>query len=201
MLAIALSACGIGALHLVDGDRVESHNLVRQVFYQEDDAHAARFKCDALSAAISKLTGYTEITTSCKYVLSQEDVLSEIANSDFGVLAADRPRITINRWFYRSCRQLEVPGMASLQGILGPLYCPRQCDYDPFDSLERSMTQALGQEVHDDLIHGLQASRPRDYPSDVFGPMDLASAQAKDVIGYVSRAWPPVALGRAVKMT
>ncbi len=56
-LGIALGSSGIGMIHLVDFDRVEVHNIHRQIAFTRSDT--GRYKCEALADLL---------TARCEYV-------------------------------------------------------------------------------------------------------------------------------------
>ncbi len=50
-LGIALGGTGIGTIHLVDFDRVEVHNIHRQIAFTKEDT--GKYKCEALARVIT----------------------------------------------------------------------------------------------------------------------------------------------------
>lgn len=57
-LGIALGSSGIGKIHLVDFDRVEVHNIHRQIAFKTEDQ--GRFKSEALAETIAKRCDFVE---------------------------------------------------------------------------------------------------------------------------------------------
>lgn len=56
-----LSSCGVGSIGLVDFDRVEGHNLQRQIIYSEDDV--SEYKVVVAAGVARKMNSALDITT------------------------------------------------------------------------------------------------------------------------------------------
>lgn len=57
-LGIALGSCGIGKIHLVDFDKVEIHNIHRQIAFTKNDV--GRYKAEALAKVIESRSDFVE---------------------------------------------------------------------------------------------------------------------------------------------
>jgi len=58
-VAVMLTRAGIGSLHLVDSDKVESSNLNRQIYRMK---HLGRYKTKALTQELKEINPYIRIT-------------------------------------------------------------------------------------------------------------------------------------------
>jgi molybdopterin/thiamine biosynthesis adenylyltransferase len=58
-LGIALGSSGIGKIHLIDFDKVEIHNIHRQIAFTKEEI--GKYKCEALSEAISSRCDYVTV--------------------------------------------------------------------------------------------------------------------------------------------
>jgi adenylyltransferase/sulfurtransferase len=85
-IAVHLAASGIGKLHLVDFDTIDSSNLHRQVFYALDDV--GKPKAETLSNFIKKRAPFTEVSFSTEPI-TKDNVFELIANVDIVVDGTD----------------------------------------------------------------------------------------------------------------
>jgi molybdopterin/thiamine biosynthesis adenylyltransferase len=58
-LGIALGSSGIGKIHLIDFDKVEIHNIHRQIAFTKEEI--GKYKCEALSEAIISRCDYVTV--------------------------------------------------------------------------------------------------------------------------------------------
>ena len=114
--AQALTASGVGYLHLVDPDEVELSNLGRQVLYTEDDIGQA--KADVAVMRLRRLNTDISITGQRLRVTCIEDVRDLADSCDVLLLAADRPP-DLRTWTNRACIAMNRPWVDS--GYHGPL--------------------------------------------------------------------------------
>lgn len=193
--AMMLAACGIGHLVLVDGDRVNDSNLVRQIFYSEEDVARKELKVDALRKRIEGLSSFTSVSTYPIFVCSSKDVTSFIANSDLVLLTGDQPRVLINRFVNEACVNLRIPLLYSFVEQLGPLFVPgiSSC----FACLERHWRNEIGSE-HDEIVDALQVRKTIEYPSMVSGPIQIADAMVIESIGHITNLYEPQTLNGIV---
>jgi molybdopterin-synthase adenylyltransferase len=113
--AQALTAAGIGKLHIADFDVVELSNLCRQVLYTEDDIGAS--KVDAALRRLRRLNSDIEITGQHLHAKSADDIAPLLDGCDVFVLAADRPG-ELRRWANRACLAASTPWVEA--GYHGP---------------------------------------------------------------------------------
>ncbi len=83
-VALALSGSGIGRIDIVDFDKVELHNIHRQVLFNKEDC--GRFKAEAASEKI-KLRGSS--IESCAYCVSFEEHIKTEPKYDLIIDATD----------------------------------------------------------------------------------------------------------------
>jgi molybdopterin/thiamine biosynthesis adenylyltransferase/Zn-dependent protease len=122
-----LAACGVGELHLVDGDIIELTNLNRQLFYTPADI--GRRKVDVAAERIAQFNPETRVRTTHKYLVSLEDFYEIIKGSTFVVRAVDTPRESL-AWVNEACVRSGIPysgaGFFPQGTICGPTVLPSQ---------------------------------------------------------------------------
>lgn len=84
--AFYLAAAGIGKIGLIDFDKVELHNLQRQILYSAQDV--GRYKVDAAAEKLQALNSEVEIVT-YPFKLSAENALDILHDYQFIVDATD----------------------------------------------------------------------------------------------------------------
>lgn len=85
-VAVYLAASGIGELHLIDFDRVATHNLHRQVYYSLNDV--GRPKAEVLANYLSSRAPYTKVSYST-IPLTKDNVKSFVESYDIVVDGTD----------------------------------------------------------------------------------------------------------------
>mgnify|MGYP001168969868 CR=1 FL=1 len=85
-IAVYLASSGIGRLHLIDFDQLDTTNLHRQVFYSLEDVGAD--KSEVLSRFIQKRAPFTEVSFSTE-PLTKDNVFACISSFDIIVDATD----------------------------------------------------------------------------------------------------------------
>ncbi|MCS3443226.1 HesA/MoeB/ThiF family protein [Microbacterium phyllosphaerae] len=88
-IATHLVSAGVGAIHLVDGDRVELSNLNRQYLYCEADL--GRYKVEAAADRLRSMNSACQITTSSQEVTGPRRARELLAHCELLFRAADRP--------------------------------------------------------------------------------------------------------------
>lgn len=120
-----LAACGIGELHLVDGDVVELTNLNRQLFYTPADV--GRRKVEVAAERLRDFDPHLRLRTTHQYLESVDDIRAVIAGSDFVIRAVDSPTESI-AWVNEACVRLGIPysgaGFFPQGTIVGPTVVP-----------------------------------------------------------------------------
>lgn len=86
-IAVQLTRAGIGALHLIDFDRVELSNLNRQHFFLED---LGSYKVEALAKQLKRINPYLELRLTNE-PLTEANLESLLKDADFIVEALDNP--------------------------------------------------------------------------------------------------------------
>ncbi len=124
-VALNLAACGIGELHLVDGDRVELTNLNRQLLYTPADV--GRAKVEVAAERIQTFNPEVRVRTTNMFLYSVDDVKKAIQGSDFVIRAIDTPE-EAQIWVNQACVQLNIPctgaGFLPQGAIVGPTVVP-----------------------------------------------------------------------------
>lgn len=125
-VAFELAACGVGALQLIDGDRVEVSNLNRQIQFTEADVGC--LKVEMMASRLKSFSSMLEVTPIASRIQCQSDVVDFIAGADLVVGAADWPAYDIEDWCNAGCFEAGIPyiGMAQFppKVKIGPLYVP-----------------------------------------------------------------------------
>lgn len=107
MAALMLTRCGVGAMHLVDFDRLEVHNIARHVCGLDD---VGRYKTRALRDLLKNSSPFVEVRTWEADILAEPQALEEaIAGCDLVIAATDSEpaKLAINR----ACWQRQIPAV------------------------------------------------------------------------------------------
>lgn len=124
-VALMLSRTGFDTFTLVDFDRVERSNLIRQYPYNEKDI--GKLKTTALE---SKLNKNSSINKKNIQILRKEDIKETIKKADIVVCTLDKPFRIIRRLINDICMEFNKPvifsGFAEHVGIIGPFVVPNQ---------------------------------------------------------------------------
>ncbi|MFJ5220520.1 HesA/MoeB/ThiF family protein [Streptomyces sp. NPDC088354] len=113
--ATALAASGVGRLHLVDDDRVES-NFNRQTLYAEADI--GRLKFDAARDRLRQINSDITVTGQRTRVTGPSDLAAVLPGCDLLVMCADQPD-DIRTWANAACMNANMPWVDG--GYHGPL--------------------------------------------------------------------------------
>lgn len=81
-----LVASGLGQLTLIDDDKVERHNLPRQILYTEDDI--GQFKASTAAAVLNAKHSESTVVSICER-LSEADLVAQIAAHDIVIDSSD----------------------------------------------------------------------------------------------------------------
>lgn len=82
-----LAACGVGELHLVDGDVIELSNLNRQNFFTSQDV--GRYKVDVAAEFLQRFNPQLKVRKTCAFLRSVDELADAIRGSDHVVRALD----------------------------------------------------------------------------------------------------------------
>lgn len=197
LCAVMLASTGIGQLTLIDGDRVEHSNLVRQLFYTDRDAEAARLKVDALSEFIMRFSPYTKIISHPYFIDSKKKAVNYLKEHDIVIQTADMPRIILNRIVNEACVQLSIPYIYSFIGQVGPLYLPGRSAC--FACLEAHWRKEAGEE-HEMIVEALKDLPTRQTPSIVNASVQIADVLFTEVFAYLSKLFKPYTLNSIIRI-
>jgi bacteriocin biosynthesis cyclodehydratase domain-containing protein len=124
--ALWLASVGVGEMWLVDGDRVETSNLNRQVLFTE--AEIGLLKVEAATARLRAFNSAMRVTSTARRLESQAEIAEFIDGADVVIDAADWPAHDIERWCNSACFEAGIPyiTMSHFPPIarVGPLYVP-----------------------------------------------------------------------------
>lgn len=123
-VALILKRAGFSNLVLIDYDKIEESNLIRQFPYTFEDI--GKYKTSCLK---EKLNDNKIITKNIK-ILSEKDIESEIKNSDFVLCTIDKPQRIIRRLINRICLKFSRPvlfcGFSEHVAMVGPFVIPKK---------------------------------------------------------------------------
>lgn len=116
-VAASLVATGVGNIHLLDYDKVESSNLNRQVLYSEEDV--GKSKVVVAYEKLSKLNSSVHITYEERKISGVGDFVELLGSTDILVLGADKPE-AIGIWCSDAALQVGTPWISG--GYFGPKF-------------------------------------------------------------------------------
>jgi bacteriocin biosynthesis cyclodehydratase domain-containing protein len=193
--ASALACAGVGALTLVDADRVALSNLNRQILYRRADV--GRIKVEVAAAALTAFNPQCEVRPHARRITGPDDVIALAAGADLIVDTADSPPYDIGRWINRAALALGTPWIAAAQFPpfvrIGPLYRPgvTAC----LECQERAGRRAYP--LYDELA---DFRRGREDYAATLGPASglVGSAIGMEALHLLTGAAPPAAEGSAI---
>lgn len=121
-----LVRAGFNQLIIVDFDKVEKSNLIRQTAYYEKDI--GKYKIDILSKRLNEIDNNCIIEKYNKKILAKEDIENDVRNVDFVICTLDKPIRKIRRIINEVCIKLKKPvifsGFSEHVGMIGPFVVP-----------------------------------------------------------------------------
>jgi bacteriocin biosynthesis cyclodehydratase domain-containing protein len=192
--AYALACCGVGAMTLVDGDRVEESNFNRQILYREADV--GRLKVEAAAEALAAFDSACELTALARRLEGVADVSSAIEGADFVVNAADWPAHDIERWANAACFGAGVPVITMSHSPpvarVGPTYVPGRTGCYACQEAVYSESHPL----YDELV---ERHRGRPSPAPTLGPVCgfIGGQVALEALHQLTGLCVPATLGAA----
>lgn len=193
LAALMLAACGAGTIVGVDGDRVETSNLARQVLYRERDV--GRPKVEAAERALHTLNGEVAFEGVDAMLARPADVARIVEGCDLAIAAVDWPAHEIGETVDAGCFAAGTPYLSMSQQPpkvrVGALHVPGRtcCHRCHVDALRG--TYPLMDEV-------ARAARP-DSPAPTYAPAAgiIGSLLANEAIAHLAGLHPAATLGRA----
>lgn len=124
--ARALASVGVGEMWLIDGDRVEAHNLNRQTLYTVADI--GLLKVEVAAARLRAFNPAMRITATARRLEGEAAIADFVDGADVVIDAADWPAHEIERWCNAACFAAGIPyiTMSHFPPVarVGPLYVP-----------------------------------------------------------------------------
>lgn len=117
VIAEALTAAGVGNLHLVDHDKVEVSNLNRQTLYKQKDV--GKFKTEQAIKNLRELNPNVHFTGENLQVKTVTQIEALMRKADLFVLSADTPFFEIIRMVNKAALKTRTPWTRS--SFTGPL--------------------------------------------------------------------------------
>lgn len=179
-VAVLLAAAGIGEIRLIDSDVVEESNLVRQVFYKEDDCKYCK-KITALKTFISEFTSYTHVDECDAYIRNENDAKLYLGDTDIIIQTADTPRGIINRIVSKFSEKSGIVSIYCANGTVGPLYIPGETA--SFEDFEKFANYESGG-LYEALVNAKRYESSRVAPSEPGGPWISSYYLYKEVFHY-----------------
>jgi bacteriocin biosynthesis cyclodehydratase domain-containing protein len=192
--AYALACCGVGALALVDGDRVEESNFNRQILYREVDV--GRLKVEAAAEALAAFDSACALTVLPRRLESIADIREVIEGADFVVNAADWPAHDIERWTNTACVGAGLPFITMSHSPpvarVGPTYVPGRTGCYACQEAAYRATHPL----YDELV---EQRRGRPSPAPTLGPVCafIGGQVALEALHQLTGLCAPTTLGAA----
>jgi bacteriocin biosynthesis cyclodehydratase domain-containing protein len=125
-IALELASCGIGELWIVDGDRVETSNLNRQIQFVEADIGSN--KATAMADRLQAFNSGIRVKAEARRLEDQAQLAAFVDGADAVVNAADWPAHEIEAWCNTACFDAGIPYIYMAQAPplvrVGPLYVP-----------------------------------------------------------------------------
>ena len=190
----ALACCGIGALVLVDHDRVEESNFNRQILYRERDI--GRVKVEAAAEALRSFDSECDITALERRIEGVADARAAIDGAAIVVNSADWPAHDIERWVNAACFDAGVPFITLSHsppvGRVGPMYAPGETGC--FECQEATYRDRYP--LYDELV---EQRRAKPSPAATLGPVCafVGGQVALEVVHRLTGLVPPATLGRS----
>jgi len=197
-----LMGLGVRDLRLVDFDKVELSNLNRQILYKEGDIGQKK-----LDLAVCRLRDYaprSNVTGMEMKLTSVEDVMMAVADRDFVICSADRPKEHVVQWLNEGCVRSRVPFIGGgvqtqrsvmyliVPGVTGCVECWGRCNAD--DDLSKELQRKIVE------LHAEEAGVGPDVAA--FGAMvsALTTLVVTEFVRYVAGMVEPLALGRLIEL-
>ena len=197
-----LMGLGVGDLRLVDFDKVELSNLNRQILYRESDIGQKK-----LDLAVGRLRDYApraKVTGMELKLSSADDVAAAVADRDFVIGFADRPKEYVVQWINEGCVRSRVPFIGGgvqtqrsvmwlvVPGVTGCVECWGRCNAD--DDFNKQLREKIV------ALHAEDAGVGPDMAA--FGAMVsvLTAMVITEFVRYAAAISKPVALGRMIEV-
>ncbi len=127
-MATSLVMAGIGNIKLVDYDRVERHNITRQLLYTTEDI--GREKIKVMEMKLRSINPNVNIFPAHMEIDEGTDLSHIVESCDLVINCADNPDInTTAQWVSKVCLKYKVPhivggGYIGHLGLIGPTIIP-----------------------------------------------------------------------------
>jgi molybdopterin-synthase adenylyltransferase len=195
-VACGLSCAGVGALVLVDDDRVELSNLNRQLLFAEDDI--GELKVEAAARALRRHNHELEVQPVCRRIFGAADLDDVLAQRpDLVVATADWPPHHLQRWVNQACLETSVPWIGAGQFPprlrVGPLVVPHRSAC--FGCLEAAARRDYP--LYDAIA---EWRGKRETPDSSVGPVSavIGSLLATEALHFLLGAFEPASVNHAV---
>lgn len=106
-VAASLVAAGVGTVHCVDFDTIETGNLTRQLLYREADLGMS--KVDTAVRRLREMNRHATVTGEERKAESPDDIAALMPGRDLLVLCADQPMNEIRDWTNQAALRTGTP--------------------------------------------------------------------------------------------
>lgn len=179
-----LSAIGIGQITGVDGDRVESSNLTRQLIYKEKDIGAN--KVDVMERELTTQNSNLNYIGIRKYITTLSGMRKVFRGQDLVILCADKPLVAIRDLTNTVAIETRTPYIAVSGSWVGPLCVPFKtaCFECEKAHYRKKYTN------YDEFMEMLKQVKEMPRPSFSFRPIVSGSLIAMQAAKFLSKTMP-----------
>lgn len=179
MLAIWFAAMGVGTLNLIDGDKVELSNLMRQFFYMESDI--GQKKTDCIKRYINRFNKEVNVASIPEYVTAQNKN-KIFPKSNLIIQTADKPAGLIDIYVDEGAEKLNVPSLYMHNQSIGPLVIPNKTKNmrDFYDQYNLETDGMFYKE-----INNFDSRSKTAYPTIIHGVIPLTCQLLDFVVEYI----------------
>lgn len=164
-IAYYLAQNGVGKLHLVDPDVVDSTNINRQALFELSDI--GKPKVDCLKTHLLSKNPFVHVTTATKRLTTSIDIRKEIIDSDWVICAMDEPPYIAQRITNKACYELNIPSLycfsqktsGKLFMVNGKMSACADCLFTKHDSEEfQTLIKSLDNEFNNIITANIKSN-------------------------------------------
>lgn len=194
-LSVLLAATDIGELTLIDGDIVEESNLIRQIFYSENEI--GEMKVEVLRKKILDINRKVKVNIEKRFVDSS-NVSCIIPKCDLIVQTADKPKIAIDLMVEQFSNENNIPSIYTHRDTVGPLYIPRKTiAYSAFlEKINRDTKGGFFEYIRTIKPYGFSK-----YPAIAHGPLKIVDVLFDEVLSFITKYKEPKTINNIMKIT
>lgn len=193
-LSLFLAATDIGKLTIIDKDIVEDSNLIRQIFYAENDI--GKSKVDVLKKRVNSINRRTKVNAVCEFIDSC-NARQIIPQCDIIVQTADKPKIVIDLIVEGVSNIKKIPSIYTHRDTVGPLYIPdKSTPYSKF--LKKINTDTNG--IFFKYVRSIDKYGASKYPAIAHGPLKVVDLLFDEVLSFVTGYKEPSSINNIIQI-